>query len=680
MDIITTNCFEKFLKEQNISGGKRDKQFEMFINYICLSTKNLSNFSLVNTCVGNGADAGMDGIAICVNNRFISNKSELDTILDLEMEFSVEFFFIQAKTSDSFECKEISSFGDGVADMFRSENVVKKDMNTLVIEKYDIIQTILKNYEYIKEMKCTLYYITPGTYKEDINLIAAINGIKQRIEALGVFNEDSIQIIVADKSFIRKQYQDTKVQNTATFELQSKIEIPYMKKVDEAYFAIMPIKEYLKIVTDENKRVRRGIFELNVRDFAGIEENRVNQDIIKTIESKDNIRFGLLNNGITIVGKALSKVQGKYTIKNFYVVNGCQTTNVLVANEKKISESMWISLKIIITQDDSIIKDIVKATNNQTEVEEIQLLSMNSYQEELESFYNSYKKFTRLYYERRDGQYRGIKDVEPIKIVNPEVQMKSFASVFLHAPHIASRFVGKLQDEISKKIFVEEHRCIMYYASGLLNYRVEKAFRNELIDNKYYKFKFHIETLISNLVLHNEKKPQGNSYKMDNYCEKLIESIENQIKFEDLLSQAKDCIDSVITNVSNTEANKTLLVVQQLLLYSEIKWSEDDINQIEYFTKLIDSYINPFKTMSLDGDMRYNFGKNFMELKLFLGDNKCIYSMLDKDIIDDVERNLNEENRLSRIEYSKKICGEIVRLQLIINQKMKVVDRYKNKN
>ncbi len=665
--------------EHNITGGISDKNFEKFINYICFNTKNISNFNLMDSCVGDGNDAGIDGIAICVNNRFVSNIGELDTILDMGMDFSVEFFFVQAKTSESFECKEISTFGDGVSDMFRNEDQPKKEMNASVLDKYKMIRKILNNYEYIKEKKCSLYYVTPGIYKEDSNLIAAKNGIKERILGLGVFEEEEINVYVEDKSFIRKQYEKTKVQNSATFELNSKIEIPYMEKVDEAYFAIMPIKEYLKIILDENNRIRRGIFELNVRDFAGIEENRVNQDIAGTLYSEDSIKFGLLNNGITIVGKSLSKGQGKYTIKNFYVVNGCQTTNVLAENIEKINDDMWISLKIVITQDDSIIRDIVKATNNQTEVQEIQLLSMDEYQEELESFYNSYEEHTHLYYERRDGQYRGMPEVEPIKIVSPEMQMKSFASIFLNSPHIASRFMGKLQEEVSKKIFVKDHRCIMYYAAGLLNYKVEEAFINEIIPTGYYKFKFHIQTIISNMVWQNDKRPQNNSYKMDTYCEKLISIIENDENFLELLERTRNCIDSVIKDISNPEANKTLSVVNQLILYSEIEWNESDINQAKYYLKLVENYIIPFKNMSIDGDMRYNFSKNFLEIKLFLDDNNLINKIINNDVIDEIESHVDETNRNSRKLYSRKICKEIDRMNNIIKEKLSIVRKFENK-
>ena len=679
MDIIASNYFNKFIKEQGITGIKIEPNFEKFVNYICLSSKNISNFNLMATCVGSGNDAGIDGIAISINNRFVSDMTELKTILDMGMDFTVEFFFVQAKTTESFECKEISTFGDGVADMFRVEEETKKIMNEIVLSKYRMIREILNNYEYAKQKKCFLYYVTPGSYVEDDNLLATKIGIKDRILSLGIFEETDIEINIEDKAFIRKQYEKTKVQNSATFELNSKIDIPYMDKVDEAYFAIMPIKEYLKIVLDENARIRRGIFELNVRDFAGIEDNRVNQDIVSTLHSDNNTRFGLLNNGITIVGKSLSKGQGKYTIKNFYIVNGCQTTNVLSENIDKINDDMWLSVKIVITQNDKIIRDIVKATNNQTEVEEIQLLSMDEYQEELESFYNSFNKYTRLYYERRDGQYRGNPEAELIKIVNPETQMKAFASIFLNVPQIASRFAGKLQEEISKKIFIKEHRNIMYYTAGLINYRLEKAFINEEIDGNYNKFKYHIETIISHVVWKNEKKPQANSYKMDEYCERLILAIEDDENFIQLLGYAKKCIDSVVRNIGDTEANKTASIVNQLLLYSEIEWNGIEVNQAIYFYNMVDNYLIPFKNMRIDGDMRYNFCKNFSYLKSLINDNNVAKKLINKDILIEVEKNINEDNRDSRKSNSIKVCDELSRVNKLIDEKIKIVNVYKNK-
>ena len=46
----------------------------------------------------------------------------------------------------------------------------------------------------------------------------------------------------------------------------------------------------------------------------------------------------------------------KYTIKNFYIVNGCQTSNVLFENSNSLTDDMWVSLKIVIIQDDSLMR------------------------------------------------------------------------------------------------------------------------------------------------------------------------------------------------------------------------------------------------------------------------------------------------------------------------------------
>lgn len=678
MDIIVSSYFDKFLNEQKISGGKTDTNFEKFINYICLATKNINNFNLVSTCVGEGCDAGIDGIAIAINNRYVLEISDITELIDRGMELNVELFFIQAKTSETFECKEISNFSDGVLDLLKPECEIKRIMNDKVKAKYNMIRKLIENYEYIKSMKCTLLYVTPGKYIEDDNLASTKQKIFDDLKSVEIFEEENISIEIKDKSFIRKQYESTKVQNFATFELSQKIEIPFMQGVDEAYFAIMPIKEYLKIIVDDAGRIRSGIFELNVRDFAGIEDNRVNQDIVTTINSKDKSYFGLLNNGITIVGKSLSKMQGKYTIKNFYVVNGCQTTNVLSENLSNLSDDMWISVKFVITQDDKIIKNIVKATNSQTEVEEIQLLSMNEYQQELESFFATYDTYTKLFYERRDGQYRDNPEALPVKIINPELQMKCFASIFLQIPHIASRFSGKLQDE-NKQIFLTNDNPIMYYTAALLNYHVELAFLNEEIKQAYYKFRYHIQMLIASEVWKTEKQPQRNSRKMQPYCEILISQIENDTVFKKLLRKAQKCIDKVVTNINDTEITKSIAIINNLLMYLHIGWTDKEVKAVKYFLGILDDYIAPFDNMSFDGDLRYNFNKNLTYLQRITMDNPIVSAILKKDFFENIYLTVDEDNRQSRKINAMKISEEYARISKQLNTKLKESKKYTSK-
>lgn len=67
------------------------------------------------------------------------------------------------------------------------------------------------------------------------------------------------------------------------------------------------------------------LYEKNVRKFLG-NKRKVNKGIEQTIERYPE-RFGLYNNGITIVAEEVERSSdNELTLKNPYIVNGCQTT------------------------------------------------------------------------------------------------------------------------------------------------------------------------------------------------------------------------------------------------------------------------------------------------------------------------------------------------------------------
>lgn len=656
--------FGKFLNEFSISGGLTDRNFEKFINYSILFPKNISNFNLASVSTGDSGDCAIDGLAIVLNNKYISTFGELEDILESGMEFSVEIYFIQAKTSDKFDGKEMLQFGTGVLDVFKDGNSLTKVRNEKIKEKCKMIQMLLSNYDFFKPSpRCYLYYVTTGTWLDDQNLLSDKEKIMSDIKNLDIF-ENNIEFYTYGSKEIRKHYELTKVQNSATFELKEKIELPYMEGVEESYLATLPIKEYLKLIVDDQNKIIKGIFELNVRDFNGIQNNRVNQEIINTINSNTKNYFGLMNNGITIVGKSLSKGKGLYTIKNFYVVNGCQTSNILHLNSEHLDNNMWIAIKIVITDDDTIIKNIVKATNNQTEVQEIQLLSLSEYQELLESYFNSYSGEFNLYYERRSGQYNYNGNIDKSKIINPEIQMRSFASIFLDAPHRASRFYGSLREDIEKDdgkdvgkgIFVTGQQPIIYYTSALLLHIIDNYFNDDKIDDKYSKFRYHLLYVISKIVWKNEKQPQLNSKKIEQYCNILINQIVDTQQFEDLLEQAKEVINKVIVNLDDQEANRSAQVVNSLLMYIELGVTNQTLKLMVSFLNGIDYLSAPFYNMRLDGDLRYNFIDRLNDLIRRFSYYKLNSKVNELEIIKSA---VDVESRASRRTSAKEIYDKV---------------------
>lgn len=206
--------------------------------------------------------------------------------------------------------------------------------------------------------------------------------------------------------------------------------------VKESYIGTIPFEEYKKLIVDEKTGNIRNVFEDNVRYFN--EEYKINKQIKSTIENGDIDKFILLNNGITIVTKKLSTSANYLTLEDYQIVNGCQTSHILYqCRSHPQINNLWITLKIIYTENQDIANDITTATNSQTEVSFEALQSLLKFHRDLENYYlsTSYKvgaEEIKLYYARQEGKYDKDKNV-PYKsrIISMKDQVKSFSAMFV---------------------------------------------------------------------------------------------------------------------------------------------------------------------------------------------------------------------------------------------------------
>ena len=103
---------------------------------------------------------------------------------------------------------------------------------------------------------------------------------------------------------------------------------------------------------------------LDLSIFDGVQQPRL------TIRNPFQKRFGILNNGITIVSPDV-RVQGnEFYFRDFQIVNGCQTSNILFDSADEISGDATLMLKVVETDDPAIVDDIVRSTNRQTKVQD----------------------------------------------------------------------------------------------------------------------------------------------------------------------------------------------------------------------------------------------------------------------------------------------------------------------
>jgi len=538
MDKITKSLVNSFVDQFDINRLDESVQFEHFSNYCVTSKMYRGSFELDSVHPGSGGDSAIDGLCIIVNSRLITDEDELREVVENTGHLDADITFVQSKTSSSFDGSEIGSFIHGVKDFLSDTPQLVQNEK---IKQFKLIwETIISMSSYMvnRRPNCKLYYICTGKWKKDQNLCAIIESGREEIDQIDIFEQVTIEALGASE--VQKFYHETKNKLSTTVNFQNRITLPDIDGISEAYLGLIPFGEYLKLIQDENETLH-SIFDDNVRDFQG--DNLVNKKIKGTLEAGKYDLFCVLNNGVTIVASDLTPAGNRFTIRDYQVVNGCQTSNVLYENQKLEGiENVYVQIRIIITEDDEIKTNITLATNSQTEVRAEQLEALNLFQRKLELYYAAETSGVILYYERRSQQYNSNASVKKTQIISIPIQIKSFASVFLNSPHLVSGYFGTIVKRFGGGIFSEEHNCSLYYVSGLSFYRIEQYFRSGDISSKYKKARFHLMLLVRLLVM-GENLGQFNSNALDRNCEEFKNKLNNEDESLKLFNEAVAVFD-----------------------------------------------------------------------------------------------------------------------------------------
>ena len=564
MDRIVQSYMDSFLKSQDIVEKNQSKQFEMFSSYCAIEQMYSENFNLADVVIGDGDDCGIDAVAILVNGLLITSKEEIDDLLEINKKLSeINFVFVQAKTSSSFDYGDMGTFGAGVKDFFSDSPQMRR--NEAIIEKSKIAEYIFSKATYIKKKPtCYLYYITTGKWVDDQNCVGRMEIVKSDLFDLNIFS--NVVYIPVGADLLQKYYRNTIDVIETEIEFSNKILLPEIPGVTQSYLGYIDSESYLKLITGENGEIRKSVFYDNVRDFQG--DNPVNHEMSESLKT-DSQKFVLLNNGVTVICKELSNIGNKFTLTDYQIVNGCQTSHVIFNNKENITDGLQLPIKLIETEDDETVNRIIKATNRQTEVSYEQLIALNEFHRKLEAFYATFTGANRLYYERRSKQYNYGTDIEKVRIVSISTQIKAVASMFYDKPHLASRYYGRLLNSIDG-IFNDGHQLLPYYTCAFTLYRLEFLFRNKSIPAQYRKFKYFILMLIK-YDLADDKIPEMNANKMNKFCDKILDIASDNSKLTEEVNKLTKLIDNHVADITSTESTKTATLVENLKTEFTIK-------------------------------------------------------------------------------------------------------------
>ncbi len=253
----------------------------------------------------------------------------------------------------------------------------------------------------------------------------------------------------------------------------SKIEYSLPDRTIARVYAIKA-KELIKLEGIQD----RTIFYKNVR--YGLGKTRVNKSIKETIaDQNEHDRFFLYHNGVTIICKQLLEDLENYKISlsGYAVINGCQSMLTFFENKDKLSNNLYVLVKIIqLNLTSPMVGKITYYANNQNSISLKDLRSDDSAQKALQKEFKELFNNTILYKRKR-----GESEEDYNETIDKDIAAQLITAVYLRKPHY-THLKQKLFGEEYTNIFSRNMNAAKIYLAYLLYKTVDK--NAELLDNE----------------------------------------------------------------------------------------------------------------------------------------------------------------------------------------------------
>lgn len=541
MNKIVESLLRDFRAEHGINATVPDDvAFEHFAANLTIGV--LAN-GLLNTddcVVGEDAQPGIDALGVIINGSFVRDLDEVETYIEMNGYLDVDFVFVQAKTSASFDVSALGELGDTVDRLFESGPAAVD--NEKVHNFCALKDAIFSKSRAFKRRNPAvhLYYVSTGSMPQgDAHFSSKENLIVRRLLRPGTLSNAHVTLIGAQQI----QRRSLQISNSLSREIlfPKRVTMPDVPGVTQAFLGILPLVEFLKLIQGEADTLLTSIFYDNVRDWEGF--NSVNSGMQATLEDQSSrSRFSLMNNGVTVIARKLQPTGDKIVLEDYQLVNGCQTSNVIWACRNKLQDGdVAVPIKIVATEDESVIRDIIRATNSQTEIKPAQLLAITDFQKQLELFFKA-QGDNSLFYERRSRQYVNQR-IEPRRVVTPIGLVKSFSSMFLEEPHKTARDFGSVLRKVGGEIFGAEHKPDPYFLCAVAYFWIEtflKRFDPALRVARY-------QVLLAVRLIHEDAPPPPmNSKKVERYVSTMLTKFSDAEAAEAALKPAFDVVSKLM--------------------------------------------------------------------------------------------------------------------------------------
>ena len=609
MNKIIENFLEIHKKEYSIESLKPDIAFEHFVNKCIINKYSNERFDPSDIMTDPG-EKGLDGVAICVNGRVVTTEDELESIFEETKIIDVHFIFTQSKTAEHFDGDEIGTFIYGVKAFF-----AEKDLRPQTNEKMEnLIAIKAAIYAHSIDMTTSpvldMYYVCCGKWDDCNGLTARINlDIQPLIESQ---NFGAVNFFTYDSEKIITTYKELKKKVSRSFVMEKKVVFPTIEGVKQAFLGLVRCKDFISILSDSDNNMLTNIFEDNVRDFQGY--NIVNSEIQDTFRnSSDQARFGLLNNGITIVAKRITPTGDSIEIYDYQIVNGCQTSYVMFDNREYLNDNSYVMIKLIEVIDEDVSDRVIFTTNRQTEVKSEAFIATKHFHKRLQDYYDAIPNPYRLYYERRSKQYDLNDTISKNRVITLTQQIQSYLAMFLNEPHSTHRYYGELLRAYNNRLFLDTDDYEPYFCSAYFSYYVDLQIRNNFLDRSYKKFKFHIICAMRTLIA-GSSVVFGQARQQQKICKKLWDVIKNEADMKRILNAATTCLDSAFRecpDIPASELHRSKEITNSMIYFAEAQTKATKNSSFLKKGDIVHCIVTAINPYSIDVSIKTDDARNY---------------------------------------------------------------------
>jgi hypothetical protein len=445
--------------------------FELFVAEQVLKDYDLGYNEIESGIVGGANDGGIDSMYVLVNGELAQEDFDFST---LKKGVVIDMVVIQAKLTDGFSETVIEKLTTATEDLFN----LAKDLGAMKAVFNDGLLSSVANFRRIHaglvskypDLRFRYVYASKGSSPHP-NVQRKADILGEKLKGLFSHTKFSFEFLGAHELLSQARREPPTTHNLML------AENAISSTGDVGYVALVKLRDFYGFIRDEAGKLRRNLFEANVRDYHG--SAAVNDEISLSLKAKGHEDFWWLNNGVTIVAIKAIVTSKTLTLEDPQIVNGLQTSNEIFryfSDSNTAGDERNLLVRVIVPTKPESRDKVIKATNSQTNIPPASLRATDKIHRDIEEHLRPYG----LFYDRRKNLHKN--DGRPLdQIISIPLMAQAVMSILLQRPDDARARPSSLlkKDEDYLRVFSTLIPIGVYRVCALIVRKIDAYMRTD---------------------------------------------------------------------------------------------------------------------------------------------------------------------------------------------------------